>query len=51
MKASLNNKFLDGSTCTVIVSISCILGLWTVVYAQNKNLGSTKSKLLARKLK
>lgn len=35
MKTSLkkNNKFLTVAL-TVIVSISCILGLWTVVYAE-----------------
>ena len=47
MKTSLkkNNKFWTVALA-VIVSISCILGLWTVVYAQEQ-----KTKLFKRKLK
>ena len=53
MRTSLkkNNKFWTVALA-VIVSISCILGLWTVVYAQEqKSEVPTKTKLFKRKLK
>lgn len=42
MKTSLkkNNKFWTAALA-VIVSISCILGLWTVVYAKEQNVSDT----------
>ena len=42
MKTSLkkNNKFLTAALA-VIVSISCILGFWTVVYAQEQKVSDT----------
>lgn len=42
MKTSLkkNNKFWTVALA-VIVSISCILGLWTVVYAQEQKVSDT----------